>query len=124
MTVSVWLRQSCMGDMDELGPRERCILPRLALGALSAAVWHGGVPGRGPQMKNAAQPLQSHSGCFWGRGGPFRSMPAAGGGELLSPSPSGGSGFPVCTTTPGSASQDLTCALLPSLLLRGSQRRS
>lgn len=45
-------------------------------------------------------------------------MPAAGGGEPLSPSSSRGAGFPVHTMTPDSASWDPACALPLSLLLR------
>lgn len=55
VAASRWLKQIRMGDADELGPWECCVLPCLAprslLGALSAAVWHGGVPGRGLQQR-------------------------------------------------------------------------
>lgn len=104
-----------MGDADEPGAQERCVLPCLALrsllGALSAAVCHGGVPGRGPQMRNAVQPLQSHAGCWGGRGGPFRTMPTAGGGELLSPTPNSGDSSSICTVTLGSAPSSCPSAL-------------
>lgn len=61
-------------------------------------------------MRNAVQLLQSHAGCWGGRGGPFRTMPTGGGGELLSPTPNSGDSSSICTVTLGSAP-----SLCPSL---------
>lgn len=73
VTASRWLRQRYVGDVDELGPWECCILPCLApcslLGALSAAVWLGGVPGR--DVKCCMASAESFR-CL---GGPGRPLP-------------------------------------------------
>lgn len=65
-----------MGDADELGLGDYCILFCLALysllGALSSAIRHGGVPGSRLQLHSLCKVTLSAGG---GRGGSFQSSP-------------------------------------------------
>lgn len=108
-----------MGDVDELGPRECCILPCLAprslLGPLSAAAQHGGVPGRELQQKREIL----LSLCRGGQGRPLSGVCPPQREEICSLRC--GTGFLVCTPALSLASQDLASALLPSFPQRSSQ---
>lgn len=86
--------------------------------------WGCSGPGTAAAVKCCTASAESFRLMGGGRGGPFRSLLTAGGGKLLSLSPSYGTSLPVCTPTLDSALQDLACALLPSFPVCGSRLHS